>query len=685
MERLSIVVLSWNGKELLRRFLPSVIKAAECRPGSELIVVDDGSRDGTSALLAQRFPGAKLVRLEKNSGFAAAALAGIRASNNRVVVLLNNDVEPQPDFLDHLEEYFRRPDTFAVRIRSRVIDEKGSESRESWVGGGFRLGFFYGTYDPAACGGLQLSFTAGGGAMALDRDKFLELGGFDRLYFPFYYEDVDLCYRAWKRGWKIYYEPRSILSHYHHSTIGRSYSPGYIAFIGERNRYLVVWRNISDPALLLRHILFTVLRLLRNLLLGRILLCFAYVAALARLPVVWLRLRRDQKEAKVSDREIFALFSANNVRPARVLYIDEWADVHGGGQIYLLNLINNLDKTQFVPLVVLPAEGSLSRSLRDAGCKVRIVPLRSFKNPLTLLVFPVVLSRLISLVREERVALVHSNGGGRGTVYAGLTARLSGVPMVWHAHVTYKSPFDRFLFAITDRIIAVNDAVKERFSGYGKSNKVTAVVNGVDLRRYVPAGDTQPAGRQVVVGTAGILHPVKGCEAFLRAAAIVKKDLGAAARFVIIGEDKGTGYRSQLERLSVELGLQELVSFPGWRDDMPAALAGMDIFVLPSQWDHMPLVVLEAMACAKPVVASDVGGVPGMVEDNVTGILVPPGDHQRLAEAVLGLIRDPAAARQMGLAGRQRVEKLFDMALNARKVEGLYVELLSRRIAVCPA
>ncbi|HEX7363411.1 MAG TPA: glycosyltransferase [Bryobacteraceae bacterium] len=247
----SIVIPNWNGRELLQEFLPSVIAAAGA---NEVIVVDNASSDGSVAFLQENFPGVRLVALEKNLGFGGGSNAGFRAARNEIVVLLNNDMRVEPDFLAPLLEPFADPLVFSVSCQIFFADparrrEETGLTQTWWERGSLRAGH---RADPA----IDIPFPcaySGGGSSAFDREKFLQLGGFDHLLRPFYYEDTDLGHMAWKRGWKVLYQPRSIVHHVHRGTIGKAYSTRSIESVLKKNRILFAWKNIHDWKMLFPH------------------------------------------------------------------------------------------------------------------------------------------------------------------------------------------------------------------------------------------------------------------------------------------------------------------------------------------------------------------------------------------------------------------------------------------------
>jgi GT2 family glycosyltransferase/glycosyltransferase involved in cell wall biosynthesis len=242
---------------LLEKYLPSVIAAIEGHPGSEVIVVDNGSEDGSAGFVRERFPQARVVALERNLGFGGGSNAGFRAAQNDVVVLLNSDMRVDPGFLGPLLDSFGDDSVFAVSCQIFFSDpaklrEETGLTEGWWQQGSLRVRHRV----DAGVNELFPCFYGGGGSCAFDRAKFLELGGFDHLYQPFYLEDTDLGYLAWKRGWRVLYQPASVVYHEHRGTIGKRFSDSFIQGVLKKNYVLFAWKNIHDWRMLTSHFFF---------------------------------------------------------------------------------------------------------------------------------------------------------------------------------------------------------------------------------------------------------------------------------------------------------------------------------------------------------------------------------------------------------------------------------------------
>jgi GT2 family glycosyltransferase len=305
----SIVIPTWNGRGLLKRFLPSVVEALTAWPGGgEIVVADDGGSDGTVEFLAAQFPAVRAVRSELNRGFAEAANMGMAAARNRVVVLLNNDVEAERQFIAPLVRWFEDSTTFAVCARS--LDWDHSTFRDGGKAGYWKRGFWrvWRNYEvargPQAKPEQWPSIYGSGGFTAFDRDKWLLLGGLDELFAPFNWEDTDICYRALKRGWHVLYEPESVVYHSPNTTIGSTSRRLRVRFISRRNRLLFHWKNLTDTGMLIGNILHSCFSLPLALLRLDLAAAGAFFAAAWRLNAVRARRKVEKREAVVSDSAI---------------------------------------------------------------------------------------------------------------------------------------------------------------------------------------------------------------------------------------------------------------------------------------------------------------------------------------------------------------------------------------------
>ena len=287
--KFSIIIPNWNGRKLLEKNLPAVLAAG----ADEVIVSDDGSTDGSVEFLKRYFSQVKIVE-HKRLGFAGNCNRGVEAAKGGIIILLNTDVIPEKDFLKPLEEDFTDPKIFAISF-NEINDPK-----LSWTKGKFESGFII--HEPQKKDKtVHQTFWASGGSGAFRKSMWKKLGGMDALFNPFYWEDLDLCYRAQKRGWEILWDPRSHVIHKHEGVIKGNFSPKYIDLIWERNQLIFIWKNLTDCKLFLRHILGMLWRLLHPGYLKVIL------TAGIKLPQILAKRFKEKKEMKLSDKRILKI------------------------------------------------------------------------------------------------------------------------------------------------------------------------------------------------------------------------------------------------------------------------------------------------------------------------------------------------------------------------------------------
>lgn len=364
----------------------------------------------------------------------------------------------------------------------------------------------------------------------------------------------------------------------------------------------------------------------------------------------------------------------------RILYIEGSGNLAGGGQISLLELLRHLSRDKFAAKLVCPAQGDLTSAVERLDIKTIILPMRSpRKNPLAFL--PGVRKLRRALV-EWGADLVHANTS-RAALYAGLAAKPLRIPVVWHVRVIEgEGLYDRYLVGLCAQLIAISQAVRQRFQWLLKTDpaKVTVIHNGVDLLAFNPQIRGDDMRRELnlpscapVAGIVGNLLAWKGHECFLRAAQEVLAGI-PAARFLVVGDGE---CRAHLERLSQTPELKGKVIFTGRRSDIPRLMAAMDVLVHSSiSPEPFARVVIEGMAMGLPVVAMNEGGVPEIIEDGVSGVLIPPKNPALMARTVMDLFANREKARQIGRMARRRTEEYFSIEKNARATEEVYRQAL---------
>ncbi|OZM79404.1 glycosyltransferase [Pseudonocardia sp. MH-G8] len=358
----------------------------------------------------------------------------------------------------------------------------------------------------------------------------------------------------------------------------------------------------------------------------------------------------------------------------------------GGAERHVVTLAPALDPARFtVSVVCIGDEGALFTTLTRQGVPGRALHSR-YRRLRALL-------GLIRIMRRERPDVVITRGYNADTL-GRIAAALTRVPrsVVWvhnSSDITPRSPVRRVVYRLLDAVTSAYYGVAEVQRGYlvdqlgFPESKIEVIENGVDPARFrpPPPGERARVARELgisptgpTIGILAVLRPEKDHSTALHAMRTVLDEI-PDARLVLIGDGPARG---ALEQLAEELGIARSVVFAGARSDVAPLLAVVDVVLLSSYTECFPLAVLEAMACGLPVVGTDVGGVPEMIDDGTTGRLVPPRDPRAMAEALIKLLRDPEPAAEMGRAARRRVEERFTLERSVRVAESTLLRTAGR-------
>jgi len=294
----SIVIPNWNGKKLLEKNLPTVLKAAE---KAETIIVDDASTDDSVSFTKKHFPSVKLIEKKNNEGFSAAVNYGVLQASGDIVVLLNTDIEPDKDFIEPLLSHFEDPKVFAVGCLDKSV-EKDSIVLRGRGEAVFKKGFYV-----HRKGEVDKNDTAwvSAGSGAFRKSIWRELGGLDELFNPFYWEDIDISYRALKLGYSIIFESKSVVTHRHEEgAIKSQHHQKKIIRTSYRNQLIFIWKNITDKSFLLSHICFLPYRVVQSIVSGDFVFFMSFIDAVKLLPQIIQKRKRNKKVFILSDQEL---------------------------------------------------------------------------------------------------------------------------------------------------------------------------------------------------------------------------------------------------------------------------------------------------------------------------------------------------------------------------------------------
>lgn len=240
--KISVVVTNWNGLPILQKNLETIIKNSP--EAEEIILADDASQD-ESIIFAQKiqkkYPQLKIISHKDNLGFGKNSNDAVNQSKGELIVLLNNDIYPHPKYITNALKHFDDPNVFGVGFA-----ELG---HENWAKFFWKNGYLQHQPGISDINKTHISGWVSGGSSIIRKDIFQKLGGFDHVYQPFYGEDLDLGFRAWKSGYTLLWEPKSVVEHHHETTMSK-FSLNFLNYVKERNRLLNTWRNITDSHLL---------------------------------------------------------------------------------------------------------------------------------------------------------------------------------------------------------------------------------------------------------------------------------------------------------------------------------------------------------------------------------------------------------------------------------------------------
>ncbi len=381
------------------------------------------------------------------------------------------------------------------------------------------------------------------------------------------------------------------------------------------------------------------------------------------------------------------------IKIAQVITRMDW----GGSPDVLRVLCRRLDPAVYDLRVIIGLTGypTDKTKLFFNDFKDKIIFIPELKREVSLVSDWRAIRKLWKVFREEKFDIVHTHTAKAGAL-GRLAAKLAGVPAIIHTShghnfYGYFNVFfsraviiiERILSFFTDRIIVLTKLEKRDCLSFkvAKARKIALVYMGLELDSF-QAGNPDKIrveldiqSREKVVGYVGRLDAIKGPQFFVNAARLCLQK-NNSLKFILVGEGV---LRKELEEKVASWGLQNRIIFTGWRDDIPTIMSIMDVLILPSLNEAVGIVLIEAQSLGVPVVASNVGGIPEIIKDKQTGILVEPANPHLLAGAVIELLNNPSRMKAMSEAAKNRVRGRFKAESMVEKITGIYSEVLKEK------
>lgn len=703
---ISVVIPSRNGLDLLRAMLPEVVRQVE-QMGGEIIVVDNGSDDGTPDFLRSEYPGVVLEVSTEALSFARAVNAGIRKSRYAHVCLLNNDMLVEPGFFAALSAAFRAvPDLFCstaqIFFPEGVRREETGKAVMAIASDRKRADFPVRCELPIASEDLSYVLYGSGGCSLFDARKLLQLGGFDEIYEPAYVEDLDLGFRGWQQGWPSVFAAGARVLHRHRATTSRYYTPEFLDRILELNYLRFLARTIGSRRIFRRLWREAINRL--NLLSGQ---TNPNPAALWALAQAWRAPFWTSRipAAALPDEHILAIGSgAVTVIPGHaprnkpvVLVATPYLPfpLAHGGAVRMYNLMRRAAQDYDQVLVAFSGDPREPAELLEICTEVVLVKrpgthllpstsrpdiveefdspafhaalrqtVRKWKPVLAQLEFTQMAQYAIDCSPAKTVLVEHD-------VTLDLYQQLLAQGDDWELRRQLKRwiRFETAAWTQVDRVVTMSEKDRGLVSGHAHA---ICLPNGVDIDRFRPAEGAPDPRRLLFIGSFAHLPNVLAVDFFLREAWPQLKAAGATLH-IIAGARHQYYLDRYRDRLQPDLA-QRGIEIEDFVADVRPAYQRATLVVAPLVASAgTNIKIMEAMAMGKAVVSTP-AGINGLdLNPGVDVMIANTGTE--MARAILELIENPAQRQSMERQARLTVERSFNWDVIARRQKQLYEEL----------
>jgi len=709
----SIIILNWNGRHLLEECIPAVLRAVRAAGAEhQVMVVDNGSEDDSVSWLKSRYPEVDLLELDQNLGFGEGNNRGVEAARFDRVVLLNNDMIPEKDFLPPLLEPFKDPKVFAVSAQVYFPPGKRREETGNTTVR-FRYGYPHFSHEPVRDYHYRRKslpvLWAGGGSSAFRKDLFLRLGGFNRIFSPCYFEDTDLSYRAWRRGWRVLFAPESRILHRHRSSSSARFNEQQLESLIEQRKLWYLWRNFQLGTLGPHFFLFPIH-------LAEKLSVSAYLKALRKIPVILLsrlkepvRFCSDARLLSWIDRPVtylnrFYPDRAKQTRspgsPLRILVVSAYLPhlgTHGGaGRVF--QLMSRTCRSHPVDLITF-VEDRKDLSYADQArrcCRNVITVFRNRYDPLSVFPYepfeefncPDFRRELERLLAGEDYDVVHFEWT-QMALFADLFPRtpriITEIEVNYAAHQTLigveRNPLRKIrlyyntlqtlyreieLCRKVDRVICVTTDDRDYLAGYLPEEKLAVVNTGVDTRYFHFEPDAGEAHSLVFVGAFRHAPNIDAMHYFSEQIFPRVLDEFPDVHLYVVGSSPTPEIR--------RLASHPNISVTGYVEDIREYYRRAQVVVVPLRTGvGIRGKILEAWSAGRAVVATPLAcqGLKAIHGHNIVIAETP----EEFAMWTAALLRNPDHCARLGRRGRKLVEEAYGWDILGEQMAELYREV----------
>ncbi len=708
--KISIVIPSWNGINLLKECLNSIFVLAEFKGGeNEILVIDDGSTDGTFEFVKQNYPNVRIIHNEKNMGFGYTCNRGVKEAKNELIVLINNDILMTEGFLEPLKEHFKDESIFSVTPKLYGWDRKTFK----W---GMHIGHFKNGYislwneadTPDGEGIYNSSPTifAIGGAMVFRKSDFLWLGGFDEIYRPNCWEDIDISYRAWKRGLRVIYEPRSLMYHKGKATLT------YERHKEIKNEISFTWKNITDWDILKEHLNLLPLNLQKQ---GYLFLK-GFLWALNLLPLTLFHRLKERRFIQQNDNDIFKYcmhyyenFRKSNFRhfenaKRKVLIISLFLPypLNMGGNIriyslakllkdkydiYLMSLIHNRGEFEYIPRLkevfkdVFPVY-KFSPSVRDALFPERykyaysrdlIEKLKEIQNALPLDIIQIESNELLYLLDVIKFTpVIYTEHDSSVLSFKNSYYNCNGYNALFDFYEYLKRiNFHKNAYKRLKNVITLSkydtDFLKTMFSNIN----FHLVCTGVDIDFFSYENYYDHYKKLIFVGHYKHYPNEDAIVYFVNEILPLIRNQLKDVELLVVGSEPTKAVKS--------LSKHHNVNIVGTVDDIKPYLRSVSVFINPIRISAgIKGKVLEAMACGIPVVSTRQGAFGIDAEPEKEILIADSSEH--FAEQVVRLLKNDGLYLKLAQNARKLVEIRYNWKDIAKRLDNVYSGIITNSL-----